>query len=142
MSLLPNDLLCRFIRAKDWSKELKRPKPPAFNPNDGLSLWHKNLLERKEVSLDELRVGEFVGAGKAYHSLRDFHEAGQGYPMTVDVRAEPDKVGDHWKEWRYAHYEAHTYMTEGEWTRAAKQSFRNLLVASSVRNGNLVPPDP
>ena len=142
MSLLPNDSLCRFIRTKDWSKVLKRPKPPAFNPNDGLSLWHRNLLERRGISLDQLRIGEFEKAGKAFHSVRDYHEAGKGYPLTVDVRPEPEKVADPWKAWQYAHYEAHTYVTEGEWTRAAIQSFRNMLVASSVRKGNLVAPDP
>ena len=89
--------------------------------------------------MDQLRIKDFEGAGKVFHSIRDYHQSAKSYPLTVDVRPEPDKVVDPWKEWRYAHYEVHTYPSEPEWTQAAIQSFRNLLVASSVRN--LVPPD-
>ena len=133
MSLLSNNILCRFIRPKDWSTKFKRPTPQAFKQM-ALSVWHKGWLDQQLVSLDELRIGSLEGAGQAHHTVQDYHRFADEASLSIEIRPSPDNVEAPWQQWRDAHCEVNVTASPTQ----CLQSFRNLLVAQSRV---LVPPD-
>ena len=113
MPVPPEDMLCRFIpdHEKSWSKTQKRPRPPAFKENGGLSVWHIELLRQDGVEPGELRIGALSGYGEAHHTAGDYLETAreaadcQGVPLStvVEWRTEDRYVKPDWREWAYAH---------------------------------------
>ena len=49
MPVPEGDTLCRFVRAKDWSRRDNRPKPGAFKQHR-LSVWHTSILDQNGVT--------------------------------------------------------------------------------------------
>lgn len=104
------DILCRFVRPKDWSKTDNRPKPAAFKQAD-LSVWHKDKLLARHVRLEDLRIEHLTGYGQAHHTTGDFlqfaTEAGQiencEFSVQVEWRPEEKYVAEPWRRWNYAH---------------------------------------
>ncbi len=148
MALLLSDILCRFIRPKDWSKAHKRPTPQAFK-QIGLSVWHKGLLDKRSVPLEDLLIGSLEGAGQAHHTVQDYYKCAEEvtekckdqppYPsLSVDIRWSPDHVEEPWQQWKDAHFEVD--VSGGPQTDASEclKMFRNLLV---VKARTKIPPD-
>ena len=110
MPVPEDDILCRFIRPKDWSRILNRPKPGAFK-QAALSVWHDARLRERGFSLEDLRIDHLAGYGQSHHTAGDYidcaREAAQrdGEPFQVQVewRPEDQYVAEPWRHWRYAH---------------------------------------
>lgn len=111
MTLSEEDVVCRFIRRKkgNWSNRDSRPTPQVFKQPGGLSVWHVELLRQNSVSLDDLRVCEFSGAGKAFHSVDDYFRLArraakeEDSPLEICVILRPEQAEGVWKKWSYAH---------------------------------------
>ena len=108
---MPNcDVLCRFIRPRDWSNRENRPRPGAFKQPD-LSVWHKDKLEDKDVQLAELRIEHLAGWGQAHYTAGDFlrlaketsESEGNDFQVIVEWRPDDEFVEEPWRKWRYAH---------------------------------------
>ena len=141
MPVPSDDLLCRFIRPRDWNSRNTRPKAAAFKQPD-LSVWHIGRLLERDVSLEDLRIGHLAGYGQAHHTVGDYEtlasEAAQrtGIPFQVAVewRPEDQYVDEPWRPWAYAHVQVET--VEGPANFLSE--FRRLLAAYTRY---VVPPD-
>lgn len=136
MVLLPSDILCRFIRTKDWSTNFKRPTPQAFK-QAGLSVWHKGWLDQRSVSLESLRIDSLEGAGQAHHAVEDYHRLADQLALQVEIKHTPENVLPQLKRWKDAHYDVYPgdIPTVG---MVLPQKLRNLL---TVNAKVLIPPD-
>lgn len=136
------DLLCRFIRPRDWSPEGGRPRPGAFKDRRGLSLWHLGLLEQHSVSPEDLLIESLTGCGQAQHTAGDYRQAaadaaelaGRPLQIAVEWRTEYRFVAEPWWPWRYAHIQAETSLGDDE----VQIKFRRLLALNARL---VVPPD-
>lgn len=141
MPVPPDDILCRFIRPDDWSSQNGRPRPGAFK-QASLSVWHKDRLLERQVSLEDLRIGHLTGCGQAHHTAGDYLQLAltaaqtEGTPFQVQVewRPEDECVEEPWRRWAYAHVQVEA--TEGP-PKFLKE-FRWLL---TLHTRVVVPPD-
>ena len=142
MPVPEGDILCRFIRPRDWSRILNRPKPAAFK-QAALSVWHQAELHQRGVRLEDLRTGHLAGYGQAHHTAGDYigcaREAAQrdGKPFQVRVewRPEDQYVAEPWRKWNYAHVQVEA--TEGP--PQFLPEYRRVL---AERSRVVIPPDP
>lgn len=110
MPVPADDIVCRFIRPKEWNRRDNRPKQSAFR-GPGLSVWHQERLRQSGVPLENLRIEHLAGYGQAHHTAGDYadfaSEAAQAndVPFQVQVEWRPDDefVSAPWRQWQYAH---------------------------------------
>ena len=115
MPVPPDDMLCRFIRPRDWSSTLNRPKPGAFK-QAGLSVWHQDRLRERGIPLSDLLIEHLAGHGQAHHTAGDYAELaqeaerleGQPFRVRVEWRPEDEYVAEPWRQWNYAHVQVET----------------------------------
>ena len=118
MPVPEDDILCRFIRPRDWSRILNRPKPAAFK-QAALSVWHEARLRERNVLLTDLLIEHLAGFGQAHHTAGDYHDCareaarrdGEPFQVQVEWRPEDQYVAEPWREWNYAHVQVEA--TEG-----------------------------
>ena len=145
MPVPEDDIVCRFVRSKDWSDSEQRPKPGAFkDPN--LSVWHPARLEACAVRLEELQFGSLARTGQAHYAVGDFgrtvrkveseaEQSGEPGSLAVAVEWAPDTVLEAWKRWVCAHIEVRTETDcKALWAR-----FRRALCTSARQ---VIPPAP
>ena len=70
MPVPEEDIVCRFVRSKDWSKSEQRPKPGAFKQPD-LSVWHQARLRAHHARLEHLQFGSLARTGQAHYTVGD-----------------------------------------------------------------------
>lgn len=141
MPVPDSDLLCRFIRLRDWSPSEGRPRPGAFKDRSGLSLWHLGLLEQRSASPEDLLIESLTGCGQAHHTAGDYRQsaadaaqlAGRPLQIAVEWRTERNFVSEPWWPWRYAHIQAETILGDDE----VQIRFRRLL---AIRARLIIPP--
>ena len=120
MPVPEDDVVCRFVRSKDWSTAEQRPKPGAFKDLD-LSVWHLERLEGQGARLEDLQFGSLLGSGQAHYDVGDFSQiareveaeaaaGGESGKLDVTVEWSPETVVDEWKRWASAHIEVRTEM--------------------------------
>lgn len=142
MPIPDDDVLCRFVRERDWSYAENRPRPGAFKqPN--LSVWHLRRLDEQGVSPAELQIAHLAGSGQAHHTAGDYTRLArqvaqfQGLPFQVQVewRPEDESVAQPWRQWNYAHIQVEAIEGPSDFLR----DFRNELAR---RCRHQVPPNP
>lgn len=115
MRVPDEDIVCRFVRAKDWSEGEDRPKPGAFKQVD-LSLFHEGRVQDKGNDLSDLQFGSLFGTGRAYYRAGDFSRFAQkikscaepelaNAALSVEVLWKPETVSEAWLRWADAHVE-------------------------------------
>lgn len=120
MSVPDEDIVCRFVRSKDWSESEQRPRPGTFKQID-LSVWHQANLQSHAVRLEDLQFGSLARSGQAHYIVGDFSRiarkvkaeaARRGESGRLDVTAEwsPETVPEEWEQWVTAHVEIRTKM--------------------------------
>lgn len=143
---VPNDEpLCHFIRQSEWSEPMKRPKAKSFKQRD-LSVWHEGRLADQGATLDNLRFGEFDGAGKLWLTAGDYlHIAtkvalktGSTFELRVEWRPEDEFVGPAFRQWRDAHVQVE--MLDPSMNHFPSE-FRDLVGIMGMRKTSSVPPD-
>lgn len=113
MTLLSEDLVCRFIRPDKiyWNIKEKRPKQRAFHDKSGLSIWHEKRLTQHDASFDDLLIDSLSGFGKAHHTIADYfdlaHKSAQKKSPNFSIRINwrPCTVESPWQQWKRAHLE-------------------------------------
>lgn len=141
MPVPEDDILCRFIRPKDWSRILNRPKPGAFK-QAALSVWHQTRLHERGASLTDLLIENLTGFGQAHHTAGDYKtcareaEKREGEPFQVQVewRSENQYVAEPWREWSYAHVQV-------EATKGPDQFLPEFRRVLAERSRVVIPPD-
>ena len=141
MSVVLDDMLCRFVRPRDWSSRDHRPRPGAFKQS-GLSVWNCNKLRERNARLDELRIRHLSGSGQAHHTAGDFLRhaydsqlrGGEAFQVRVMSRTDDEYVEQDWRRWRYAHVQVEAVSGPDKFTPL----FRQLL---AVNCRYCVPPD-
>ena len=141
MPVPQDDVLCRFIRPRDWNKGTGRPSQRAF-AQPGLSVWHIGSLLEKGVSLEDLCIEHLAGYGQAHHTAGDYlrfaAEASESeetpFQVEVEWRPEDQYVAEPWRPWAYAHVQVEA--VEGPPNFLLE--FRRLLALNARY---LVPPD-
>lgn len=145
MPVPEDDVVCRFVRSRDWSESERRPKPGAFkDPN--LSVWHPARLAACAARLEELQFGSLASTGQAHYAVGDFSRTAvrveseaerSGEPGNLDVTAEwsPETVAEAWERWACAHIEVRTETD----CRALWARFRRALCTSARV---VIPPPP
>ena len=120
MPVPEEDIVCRFVRSKDWSTLERRPKAGAFKGKGvDLSVWHPARLQAYGAQLEDLQFGPLAGTGQAHYTAGGFgriaskvEAEAQGRCETgrLDVIVEwsPDQVAEEWKRWAYAHIDIRT----------------------------------
>ena len=114
------DIVCRFVRSKDWSIDQRRPKPAAFKQVD-FSVWHPARLEAQGARLEQLQFGTLARTGQAHYTVGDFcrlaseveaeaERSGETGKLDLMVEWSPDTVLEAWKRWADAHIEVRTEM--------------------------------
>lgn len=114
MRVPDEDIVCRFVRAKDWSVGEDRPKPSAFKQVD-LSL-HEGRVQGRGDDLSDLQFDSLSGTGRAYFRAGDFRRFAQkieecaeselaNAALSVEAVWRPDTVPDAWRRWADAHAE-------------------------------------
>ena len=143
MPVPDDDTLCRFVRAKDWSRRDNRPKPGAFKQHR-LSVWHADLLARNGIALSVLCIGSLEGSGQAFHTAGDYPRIAAeasaieqtAFAVQVEWRPEDDFVGEEWRQWRYAHVQAESIEGPGdflsEFRRQLALQTRSVVAPESV----------
>lgn len=145
MPVPKDDIVCRFIRRKDWSRRDNRPKASAFKEvksHSALSVWHKGRLLEQNVALEDLRIGRLEGWGQAHHTVDDYlqfaHDAeektGQPFEVEVEWRPENEYVTEPWRKWRYAHIQVKAIKGSGKFP----DEFRDKLAFNARTK---IPPD-
>lgn len=121
MPVPPEDMVCRFIRPRDWNKANQSPKPSAFkDKRGGLSVWHLERLQQQSVPIEDLLIDHLAGWGQAHHLASDYvdfaaqaaQQTGQPLQSQVEWRPEDEYVAPPWRRWRYAHAQAEVEDTE------------------------------
>ena len=139
------DSVCRFIRMKDWSTELEKPKARAFKQAP-LSVWHEGRITEIGSTLEDLQFGEFVGSVQLSLTVADYLDVASqvssctGSPFDIEVvwRPEDEHVGEQWQQWRDAHAQVERVdSTERNFPR----QFRNFLSILAQRKQATIPPD-
>lgn len=110
MPVPATDIVCRFIRASDWSRRDQRPKPGAFKQAE-LSVWHQGCLSQRTVDLEELCIEQLSGCGQSHHKVADYLKFAQmascqentPFEIQVEWRPEDRYVEPPWRQWREAH---------------------------------------
>lgn len=140
MSVLGEDVLCRFVRPCDWNKKENRPKPQAFKhpKSSTYSAWDVTALDGQDASIEDLQIEQFKVCGRSYHSAQDYHDIASDMakethrPYSVAVKWDPDGVPPAWEQWKYAHVRVDT--PDGN---LLPPYFRNQL---ALRSGPNIPP--
>lgn len=145
MTIRPEDTVCRFVRTRDWSTELEKPKSRCFK-GPKMSVWHEGRLIQKGHTLDVLRFGELGGSGQLTLTVEDYYEIaaevaailGCDFQVQVILRTEDQFVGELWRPWCYAHaqVESVTHPTEN-----LPKKFRDLVILKAQLKGAIIPPD-
>lgn len=97
MPVPDDDILCRFVRERDWSYAENRPRPGAFK-QASLSVWHLNRLYEQGAALSDLQIGHLAGSGQAHHTAGDYRRLArrvsqfQGLPFQVEVEWRPENA--------------------------------------------------
>lgn len=141
MSVPEDDILCRFVREKDWSAKENRPRPSAFRET-GLSLWHVGRLLEHNVQVEDLRLKHLEGVGQAHHTAGQYikfalevaQETNKPFPVSVEWRPEDEHVTEPWRKWRYAHVQVEV----ADESKNFDTLFRQKLAQNARK---LVPPD-
>ena len=142
-----DDNVCRFIRKKDWSTELDKPKAKAFKQN-AMSVWHEGRLEAQEATLDNLQIGELAGSGQLSLTVGDYLDIasrvssriGETFQIQVEWRPEDEYVAEAWRQWRDAHAQVET-TEETPPPKLFPSAFRELLIIQAQRKQAIIPPD-
>ena len=106
MPVPQDDMLCRFVRPRDWNQGTGRPSQRAF-AQPGLSVWHIGSLLERGVSLEDLRIEHLAGYGQAHHTTGDYlrfaaeaaESEGTPFQVTVEWRHENEYVTEPWRTW-------------------------------------------
>ena len=130
MPVPEDDIVCRFVRPRDWSSRDDRPRPGAFK-QAGLSVWHKARVESRGITLEDLRIEHLSGYGQAHHAAGDYIELAEESsrqeetPLEVQVewRPEDECVAEPWRQWRDAHAQVEAIQGPAQFTPL----FRRLL---------------
>ena len=135
MPVPEEDIVCRFVRSKDWSDSEQRPKPGAFK-DVSLSVWHPACLQAHGARLEDLQFDSLARTGQAHYAAGDFSRTARkveaeavGESGKLDVTAEwsPETVVEAWKRWAFAHMEVRTEMD----CRKLWAAFRRALCTSA-----------
>ena len=134
------DLVCRFVRHRDWSNHENRPRASAFKDNRGLTVWHKERVRQHGDELNDLLIDHLAGAGKVLHCAGDYESAARAADLVavVEWRPEDEHVGAPWRKWSNAH--AHVEIEPALDQRALLQRFRERLAQQTARDQT--PPEP
>lgn len=143
MPVPEEDIVCRFVRSKDWSDSEQRPRPGTFKQVD-LSVWHQARLQVHPARLEDLQFGSLAQTGQAHYAVGDLSRtarkveadaARSGEPGKLDVTAEwsAETVPEDWKRWASAHVEIRTEMD----CKKLWAAFRRALCTSAR---NVIPP--
>ncbi len=108
-------MVCRFVRARDWSVGEDRPKPSAFKQVD-LSLFHEERVQNHGDDLSDLQFDSLFGTGRAYFHAGDFSRFAQkiksraepefaNAALSVEAVWKPETVPEAWLRWADAHVE-------------------------------------
>ena len=136
MVLIPSDILCRFIRTRDWSTLFKQPTPQAFKQS-GLSVWHKGWLDQRSVPLESLRIDSLEGAGQAHYAVDDFNRLAEQLALQVEIKHTPENAHPELERWKDAHYDVYPGNIPAV-GKVLPQELRNLL---TINYKALIPPD-
>ena len=139
MAVSDGDMLCRFIRKKDWSKRDQRPKPGAFK-QALLSVWHEGELMARQVPIEDLQIEHLAGTGQAYHTADDYKAfaekasdlEGVQFAVQVEWRPGDEYVEEPWRPWSYAHVQVEAV----EGPQAFLVEFRRMLAQNVRRQVN------
>ena len=134
MSVPDRDIVCRFIKPHrdTWNPNLNQPTQRAFKQR-GLSVWHRDRLRARGVSLQDLLIQNLDRYGQAHHTAGDYRKfalqvtQNENVRFQVQVEWRPDDVTPPWRQWSYAH--VHVEATEGE--KDFPREFRRLLAANA-----------
>ena len=109
MPVPPEDVVCRFIRQREWSESENRIKHSVFKQS-GFSVWHKKRLNDNDVQLEDLRIDSLCGAGQIHFRVSDFTEIAirisqrqESPSFEVRVEWRPECVPENFRKWNYAH---------------------------------------
>ena len=120
MPVPEEDVVCRFVRSKDWNKPERRPKAGAFKGKGvDLSVWHPARLKACGAQLEDLQFGHLARTGQAHYTAGDFgriareveaeaQQRGGTGRLDVTVEWSPEQVAEAWKRWAYAHIDVRT----------------------------------
>ena len=141
MPVPDNDIVCRFVRRRDWNKRDNRPKTEAFK-QAGLSVWHQERLREQDVSLRDLQIKHLSGCGQVHHKAEDYRrfadEAAQkdgvSFQVQVEWRPDDEYVAGPWRQWRYAHVQVEATVGPANFLL----EFRRLM---AINTRNFRPPD-
>ena len=120
MPVPEEDIVCRFVRSKDWSDSEQRPRPGTFKQVD-LSVWHQANLQNLGVRLEDLQFGSLERSGQAHYTVGDFSrtarkveaeavQRGGSGKLNVTAKWSPNTVPEEWIQWVDAHVEIRTEM--------------------------------
>jgi hypothetical protein len=140
-----DDSVCRFIRQKDWSTELNKPKARLFKQQD-LSVWHTGRLAEQGATLDDLRIEDLAGSGQLNLTVGEYLDIasevssriGQTLQVRVEWRPDDQFVKEPWRRWQNAH--AQVEMTGASWEHFPP-AFRDLAIITAQRKEVIIPPD-
>ena len=132
-----DDILCRFVRPRDWSVRDQRLRPGAFKDNRGLSLGHTERLRQHSVALESLLIDNLAGYGQAHHTAGDYlrfaleaaERESQPLSLQVEWRPEDEYVAEAWRQWAYAHVQVETETDAG--AEEVLIEFRRLLAMNA-----------
>ena len=121
MQVPSEDMLCRFIPGDSnrWSIPNKRPRPPAFKDDRGLSVWNVRSLEKHGVDPAELLIDALREHGQAHHTAGDYRQTAQvaskrfgvSFRISVEWQSGDRFVKPAWRQWAYAHVDVDTDCT-------------------------------
>ena len=139
------DIVCRFIRPKDWSTCESKPKARSLKQRV-LSVWHEERLEEQGAVLSDLCIDSLSGSGQLRLSVADYLDIADNVasriedPIYIQVEWKPDDdfVKEPWRPWRDAH--AQVEMIGTSLTHFPTE-FRKLVIITAQRKGSIVPPE-
>ncbi len=104
MTVASHETVSYFVLKDKWSDEENRPKTTAFKRVD-LSVWREGKLAANGASMNDLRIGPFVGCRHVSYLVEDIIQMARQAELSVEVvrRIETDYVFEPWQPWSYAH---------------------------------------
>ena len=92
MPVSEDDIVCRFVRSKDWSRAEQRPKPGAFKQID-FSVWHLDRLRSDGAKIEHLQFDTLACTGQAHYAAGDFVRIAEKLEREAERRGDPGNLG-------------------------------------------------
>lgn len=119
-----DDVVCRFMRAEEWSESENRPRANAFKRSN-MTVWHEDRILASGSQMSDLQIGQLHGSARAYYAAGDFSAVAKEVKCETGEYAEASVLWNHsdeavpyeWSKWKCAHAEVNFRLCGEEVTR-------------------------